>query len=46
MGMVCGKKVQEPATNTKVNTNQTKSMVMEYFHGLLEIFIKAIMMRI
>ena len=46
MGMACGKKVQEPVTNTKVNTNLTKSMAMVYFHGLLEIFTKATMMRI
>ena len=40
--MVCGKKDQEPATNTKGNTRLIRSTVMGYSRGLPVTSIKEI----
>lgn len=41
--MECGRKVQEVATNIKVNIYKIKNMDMVFFHGPLVTFTKEIM---
>ena len=42
----CGRKVREPVINTKDSIKVTKNMAMVFFHGHLEMSIKAITSKI